>query len=121
MTNAIKILLPAAISFMVGLMMTPVATHYFYKYKMWRKVPRSKNLSESGNFNKIHNGKEETSTPRIGGMIIWMSVIFTIFIIWIIDISVQTDLTNKLYFISRNQTKVYTDWKFLILKRTTSR
>jgi phospho-N-acetylmuramoyl-pentapeptide-transferase len=103
MSNSIKILLPAAISFIVGILMTPVATHYFYKYKMWRRVSRNNNVPING-FQKIHNEKEELSTPRTGGMIIWLTVIFTIFIIWLVDLFFNNDLSNKLYFISRNQT-----------------
>ena len=103
MNNVIKILLPATISFIIGILMTPIATHYFYKYKMWRRVSRNKNVP-SEEFGKIHNEREELSTPRTGGMIIWMSVIITIFVIWVIDVLFQNNLTQKLYFISRNQT-----------------
>lgn len=103
MSNAIKILLPASISFIVGILITPVATHYFYKYKMWRKISRKNNVPVVS-FDKIHNEKEELSTPRTGGIIIWFSVIVTIFIIGLIDIIFQNNLSSKLYFISRNQT-----------------
>lgn len=106
MTNAIKIFLPAVISFIIGLFLTPIATHYFFKYKMWRRVSRGNNIApkEIGNFAKIHDGVAELSTPRTGGIIIWFSVIITIAIVWLVDIIFQNNLTNKLYFISRGQT-----------------
>ncbi len=104
MTNAIKILLPAIISFIIGILLTPIATHYFYKYKMWRRSSRNNNVSKEGGFQTIHNEVAELSTPRTGGMIIWISVIITIFVIWIISIIFKNSLTDKLYFISRNQT-----------------
>ncbi len=103
MTNAIKILLPATISFIVGLLLTPIATHYFYKYKMWRRVSRTDNVPKSP-FSNIHDTSAELSTPRTGGMIIWVSVIITIFILFVADFVFKNSLTNKLYFISRNQT-----------------
>lgn len=103
MSNAIKIFLPATISFIVGILLTPIATHYFYKYKMWRKVSRNDNVPE-GTFQKIHDGLAEVSTPRTGGMIVWISVVITIFILGIINFFFGNILTNKLYFISRNQT-----------------
>lgn len=103
MTNALKILLPTAISFIVGILLSPIATHYFYKYKMWRKVSRNKNVPE-GNFHKIHDEQAELSTPRTGGMIIWISVVITIFIFGFVDFLLNNELSNKLYFISRNQT-----------------
>lgn len=106
MTSTFKIFLPAVISFIVGILLTPLATHYFYKYKMWRRVSRENNLSEkeANGFSKIHDKTAEISTPRTGGMIIWISVIITIAIVWLIDIIFQNSLTSKLYFISRNQT-----------------
>jgi len=106
MTNIIKIFLPAIISFIIGLLLTPLATHYFYKYKMWRRSSRINNIpdKEATGFAKIHNEVAEVSTPRTGGMIIWISVILTLGVVWIIDIIFQNNLTNKLYFISRNQT-----------------
>jgi phospho-N-acetylmuramoyl-pentapeptide-transferase len=106
MTNAIKIFLPAIISFIIGLFLTPIATHYFYKYKMWRRVSRNSNISveKLGEFSKIHDDRAETSTPRTGGMIIWVSVILTVAVVGLTDILIKNNLFNNLYFITRNQT-----------------
>lgn len=106
MTNALKILLPAFISFIIGLLLTPIATHYFYKYRMWRRTSRQNNIAPEKleGFARIHDNKAEVSTPRTGGMIIWVAVILTVSIVWWIDYILQNDLTSKLYFISRNQT-----------------
>lgn len=103
MSNALKIFLPAAVAFITGILLTPVATHYFFKYKMWRKVSRNNNVPEA-NFHTLHDESAELSTPRTGGMIVWISVIITIFIFGIVNILSGTDLSAKLYFISRNQT-----------------
>ncbi len=103
MINALKIFLPATVSFLVGLSLTPVATHYFYKYKMWRKVSRNHNVPVS-DFAKLNDGLAETSTPRTGGMIVWVSVVITIFIFGILDIVFNNEISSKFYFISRNQT-----------------
>lgn len=106
MSNAIKIFLPAVISFIVGLLLTPIATHYFYKYKMWRRVSRNNNLPEKevNGFAKIHDDKAETSTPRTGGMIIWVSVILTLAVVGFIDFIFINNTSSKLYFISRSET-----------------
>lgn len=106
MTNALKIFIPATVSFIIGLFLTPVATHYFYKYKMWRRVSRDNNIpaEKLSDFAKIHDASAEISTPRTGGMIIWVSVIVTVALVYLIDIIFQNDLTSKSYFISRNQT-----------------
>lgn len=106
MTNAIKIFLPAIISFIVGIALTPLATHYFYKYRMWRRVSRDNNIPQKeGNvFSKIHDTAAEVSTPRTGGMIIWISVILTVAIVSLIDFLFINDSSMKMYFISRSQT-----------------
>ncbi len=102
MTNALKIFLPATISFVSGILLTPVATHYFYKYRMWRRTSRDGNVQPA--FQRIHDGASEVATPRTGGMIVWLSVVLTIFILGFFDIFFGNTLTAKLYFISRNQT-----------------
>ena len=106
MTNVLKIFIPTTLSFIIGIILTPLATHYFFKYKMWRRVSRLNNLPTSNQsaFQKIHDESAETSTPRTGGMIIWMSVIITVFIFGVIDFIFMNNTSSKLYFISRNQT-----------------
>lgn len=104
MDNAIKIFLPAVISFIIGIFLTPIATHYFFKYKMWRKTSRSSNVSINNHFQNIHDDVAETSTPRTGGMIIWFAVILTVAVVFIIDIFLKNTPNGNLYFISRNQT-----------------
>lgn len=106
MINALKIFLPAVTAFTIGIFITPLATHYFYKYKMWKKVSREKNIinDENNKFAKIHDVASEVSTPRVGGMIIWISVILTVAAVLIADYFLGNELTQKLNFISRNQT-----------------
>ncbi len=108
MINFIKIFLPAIISFIVGIIITPLATHFFYKYKMWRRVSRKENIPENkvGEFSRVHDEKAEMSTPRTGGIIILLAVVLTVFILWVFDLSFGSSITNKLYFISRNQTLI---------------
>jgi len=103
MSNALKIFLPSLISFIVGIALTPIATHYFFKYKMWKRTSRNENVAQ-GDFQKIHDGKSELSTPRVGGMIVWVSVFITITLLWLVNFFFNNDITSKLYFISRNQT-----------------
>ncbi|MDQ5971445.1 MAG: phospho-N-acetylmuramoyl-pentapeptide-transferase [Patescibacteria group bacterium] len=102
MNNAIKILIPAIISFVSGILLTPVFTHYFYKYKLWRRTSRI-NVAPSDNFKKIYED-QELRTPRIGGVIVWMSVVATIFVIFLISVFIDTDIALKINFINRSET-----------------
>lgn len=103
--NVVKVLFPSAAAFFIGLLITPILTKYFYKYKMWKKSSRS--LAEtSADFGKIHNEKGELNTPRVGGIIIWLSVFLTIFVIYLVSIFFPSPLAAKMSFLSRGQTIV---------------
>lgn len=104
--SAIKVLLPAFLSFAFGIFLTPFLTHYMYKYKMWKKRSRSSenNHLMSVDFQKIHNEAGETSTPRPGGVVIWLSVLFVVCIMSLFAILVPGEGTSRLQFLSRNQT-----------------
>src|SRR3990167_11369404 len=102
--NLVKIFMPTAVAFFLGLFFTPFATHFFYKYKMWKKYSRSIGATNS-DFQKINNEKEELKTPRIGGIIIWTSVIFTTLVFYLISIFFSTG-AEKMNFFSRNQTLI---------------
>ena len=103
--NVIKVVVPSVLTFFLGVLITPFFTNIFYKYKMWKKNPRIES-STTEDFAKVHNTKSELSTPRVGGMIIWVSVLLTVSLIYLLSIIFPTDLTQKLNFLSRNQTLV---------------
>jgi phospho-N-acetylmuramoyl-pentapeptide-transferase len=103
--NLIKIFLPTAVAFFFGIFMTPVATHFFYKYKMWKRYARSKSTTVT-EFSQIHNEEEELHTPRVGGIIVWFSVVVCTLLFYIISIFFSDDAALKLNFLSRNQTLI---------------
>lgn len=105
MIDIIKVVVPSVLTFFLGILITPFFTNIFYKYKMWKKSPRTES-GTTAEFQKVHNTKSELSTPRVGGMIIWVSVILTVCIIYILSIIFPTVLIEKLNFLSRNQTLI---------------
>jgi phospho-N-acetylmuramoyl-pentapeptide-transferase len=105
--NVLKVIIPSVLTFFIGIFITPFFTDIFYKYKLWKKSPRTENQDgTSEEFAKIHNTTAELSTPRIGGVIIWVSVILAVILIYLLSIILPNDLTIKLNFLSRNQTLV---------------
>jgi phospho-N-acetylmuramoyl-pentapeptide-transferase len=105
MEDLIRIVGPAVLTFFIGILITPFFTRYFYKYKMWKKSPRS--LSDtSDTFKNIHNTDHEISTPRVGGVIIWMSVLLTVFLVYVLTFLTDNQFIAKLSFFSREQTFV---------------
>jgi phospho-N-acetylmuramoyl-pentapeptide-transferase len=103
--DLVKIFLPTAFAFFLGLLITPIATHFFYKYKMWKKYSR-RNEVTTPDFLKIHNEESELNTPRVGGLIIWVTVLLTTIIFYLISIVFPSELTEKMNFFSRNQTLI---------------
>ncbi|MFZ1019770.1 MAG: hypothetical protein WAN61_02170 [Minisyncoccia bacterium] len=103
--NLVKISIPTAFAFFLGLFLTPIATHFFYKYKMWKKYSRNAGTTVS-EFSKIHNEQEELKTPRVGGIIIWVSALLTTLIFYLASIFFPSAETEKMNFLSRNQTLI---------------
>ncbi|MEK7568690.1 MAG: hypothetical protein AAB497_01080 [Patescibacteria group bacterium] len=108
--DIIKVFFPTALCFFIGIGITPILTHYFYKYRLWKKKSRRDDSEKKESdkvshvFKQVHNEVGELSTPRVGGVVIWISVAVTLFIVFLISIIFPSDLTRKLNFLSRNQT-----------------
>ena len=79
--SVIKIIFPAIVSFFVGMSITPVISNFLYTHKMWKPRVRTKTTDgrDAVIFSKLHKDKE-VGTPRMGGLIIWISVLITTFI-----------------------------------------
>ncbi len=92
------------VAFLIGLFVTPFATHFFYKYKMWKKY--SRNEATFSEFQKIHNHEEELRTPRVGGIIIWVSILLSTLIFCLISVLFPSPITEKINFLSKNQTLI---------------
>ncbi|HWC57849.1 MAG TPA: hypothetical protein VG621_02780 [Candidatus Paceibacterota bacterium] len=105
--NVIKIFLPTTLAFLIGIAITPRLSAYMYAHKLWKKKSRTRNDTiTNATFATLHNESEELSTPRVGGIVIWLSVLLTIAIIWTISKVIPTPTTHKLDFFSRSQTLV---------------
>lgn len=101
--DLLKVFLPTALTFFIGMGITPVLTSWLYKNKMWKK--KAGKIAPDGRetpiFNALHKNKE-TGTPRMGGIIIWSSVLITTLLFWFITLIWPN--TEKFNFLSRNQT-----------------
>ncbi|MBI4692207.1 MAG: hypothetical protein HY773_02070 [Candidatus Terrybacteria bacterium] len=103
--NILKVFGLSAFAFFLAISLTPILTHYLYKYKMWKKKARNEALGggETPIFHQLHKEKE-VGTPRMGGILIWSSALIVVLIFWLIVNFFPSDLTNKLNFLSRGQT-----------------
>ena len=100
-----KILVPAGISFIVGIGLTPLLAHYLYRYKAWKKIPGKIGLdgTTAHEFNRLHSGNE-VRAPRMGGIVIWASVLLTVVGIAIAGAFLPGLGLSQFNFLSRSQT-----------------
>ncbi|PIR38394.1 MAG: hypothetical protein COV34_02190 [Candidatus Zambryskibacteria bacterium CG10_big_fil_rev_8_21_14_0_10_42_12] len=103
--DIVKVLFPLVTSFIIGIGITPIVSDFLYRNKLWKKrnVRAAVDGSPATISQKLHDD-EGKKTPRMGGVVMWVSVAATALIIWIISHVIDGDLAIKLDFISRNQT-----------------
>ncbi len=108
-SNIIKVFIPATASFVVGILLAPLLTHYLFKYKVWKKSVGKTALdgTKAVEFERlrttVHAGTE-TRTPRMGGILIWASATLVTIGLWLLARVVPLPLFEKLDFLSRSQT-----------------
>lgn len=104
-TELIRVLVPATAAFLAGIALTPVLSHYLYAFQAWKKTPGKTAMDGSAatEFNRLHV-LHEVRAPRMGGIVIWGSVVFTIMVIAFIANFFQRAEIFELDFLSRSQT-----------------
>jgi phospho-N-acetylmuramoyl-pentapeptide-transferase len=104
-TLILKILLPALITFTIGIVITPLVTHYLYAYKAWKKSGGKTDMlgKAATEFNRL-KAESETKTPRMGGIVIWGSVILAVSLLFILTIVSDNQFFSDVFFLSRSQT-----------------
>ncbi len=101
----IKILIPAIMSFAAGIVLTPLITHYLYKYKVWKKQGGKTAIGggEASEFNRL-KADGEVKTPRMGGIVIWASVIIAVVVLFFVAKLFPQSVFGDIFFVSRSQT-----------------
>ncbi len=103
--SVIKILVLAALSSVVALILASFLIKFLYKIKFWKKEARSKTITgdEAEVFHSLHK-ERETTVPRGGGLIIWISLLIIIFFFFILAQFTDIWWLKKLNFLSRSET-----------------
>ena len=103
--DVVKVFVPAILAFAVGILITPLITHYLYHFKAWKKKGGKTAMDgkEATEFNRLHADRE-VHTPRMGGIVIWASVLITVGLLFVADLVLPFTTTSKLDFLSRGQT-----------------
>lgn len=104
--DAARVLIPFVISFAVGILLAPLLAHYLYKHQAWKKKGgKGHGMGDSTGtplFDSLHKDRE-VSTPRMGGILVWASVLATAVLVALLGILFDGPFT-ELDFINRGQT-----------------
>lgn len=103
--NVIKIFSLAAIASALAIVWAPLLINFLYKHKLWKKSARQKTISgeEATVFNGLHKEKE-IGTPRMGGLVIWVTVLLVVFLFYVLSLIFPNTWLAEFNFLSRSQT-----------------
>jgi len=104
-STAARVLIPSATTFVLGIALAPVLAGILYRAKAWKKQSgKGSGIGGGGTpiFDQLHK-EREVSTPRMGGILIWTSVLVTALIFWILGRTLDT-FWPALDFVNRRET-----------------
>jgi phospho-N-acetylmuramoyl-pentapeptide-transferase len=103
--NVIKVFALASVTSIVAYLFTPLLTNFLYKHKLWKTSARQKAISgeDAVVFNGLHKEKE-VGTPRMGGLLIWVTTAFIIFLFYVLSLFFPGTWLAQFNFLSRGQT-----------------
>ncbi len=82
--TAASVLIPSAVAFVLGMGFAPFLAGVLYRARAWKKKSGKESGIGGGGtpiFNALHK-EREVSTPRMGGILIWASVLATALLFW---------------------------------------
>jgi phospho-N-acetylmuramoyl-pentapeptide-transferase len=104
-STAARVLIPSATSFALGMVFAPFLAGILYRAKAWKKKAGKGNGIGGGGtpiFDALHK-EREVSTPRMGGILIWASVLATALFFLILANTLDT-FWPLLNFVNRQET-----------------
>jgi len=97
--DVIKIFLLSSLSFIIAVALTPLLTHFLYKYKMGKVI---RDYKSAPIYSKLH--KKKSGTPTMGGLLIWLTVLLLALFFGGMAKFTDIEIFNKLNFLTRPQT-----------------
>lgn len=95
----IKIFILTTLSFITAMLLTPILTHFLYKYKLGKSI---RNTGETPIFSSLHAAK--SGTPTMGGIIIWFTALALAVFFFYVNKFWPDTLIGQLNFLTRSQT-----------------
>lgn len=95
----IKILFLGTTSFAITILLTPILTHFLYKYKLGKQIRSSEATPV---YFKLH--KRKSGTPTMGGILIWVTTLFLALLFFYLGGLSGIPFFQKLNFLTRAET-----------------
>ncbi|MEK7546675.1 MAG: hypothetical protein AAB536_00630 [Patescibacteria group bacterium] len=101
----VKTLILFVFSFTVAIISAPFLIKALYAAKAWKKKPREETFGgeKTPIFTKLH-AEKEINTPRMGGILIWWTVLVVTFMTYAASKFFGGDFWPNMNFVSRSQT-----------------
>jgi phospho-N-acetylmuramoyl-pentapeptide-transferase len=103
--NVIRLLMLSALGAVVSFIWAPFLIRFLTRARFWKKKARTKTITnkEAEVFYSLHKDKE-TSVPRGGGALIWISVLIVVFLFFALSYIDDPWWLKNFNFLSRNET-----------------
>ncbi len=95
----IKIFVLATLSFLLAFSITPLLTYFLYKFRLGKQI---RDAGAAPIFSKLHRSK--SGTPTMGGILIWLSVLFLALVFFYINKFFPASSLGRLNFLTRAET-----------------
>lgn len=104
-SSAARVLIPSATAFALGILLAPALAGILYRKRAWKKQAGKGNGIGGGGtpiFDELHK-ERETSTPRLGGILVWAATLATALAFFILAKTFPYSF-SELDFVNRSQT-----------------
>ncbi|MFC1687844.1 phospho-N-acetylmuramoyl-pentapeptide-transferase [Patescibacteria group bacterium] len=96
----IRILLLTFLSFVIAILLTPLITHFLYKYRIAKSI---RDEESTPIYSKLH--AQKAGTPTMGGILIWGTLLIVILIFAALpQLFPSSEFLSRLDFLSRAET-----------------
>ena len=97
--SIIKIFILTTLSFIIAMSWTPALTYFLFKYKLGKQIRDEKSAPIMSSLHKAKSG-----TPTMGGVLIWVTVLFLALLVFYFGEWTGSELLKKFNFLTRSQT-----------------
>ncbi|MBI2050705.1 MAG: phospho-N-acetylmuramoyl-pentapeptide-transferase [Parcubacteria group bacterium] len=95
----IKIFILTTLGFVIAFALTPLLTHFLYKYKLGKAIRAS---SQAPVFARLHQKK--AGTPTMGGVLVWVTVLLLALVFFYVEKFFPESSAARFNFLDRGET-----------------